>query len=89
MNNELLDKMCKAYESVRGEECHVRSMEAAVEVVMPYIEQSQEEMKRLRRYEKMVHFIAADYLELSFHKSDVQRNEWRHKCERLIKEDYI
>jgi hypothetical protein len=53
-----------------------------------YIEQSQKEMMRLRRYEKMVHFIAADYLELSFHKADIQRNDWRHRCKRLIEEDY-
>jgi len=84
----LLNQMRKAYESVRGEVCHVPSMEAAVEIVMPYIEESQKEMKRLRRYEQMVHFIASDYIELSFHKSDIQRNEWRHKCEKLIQEDY-
>jgi hypothetical protein len=85
----LLNQMRKAYESVRGEVCHVPSMEAAVEVVMPYIEESQKEMTRLRKYENIVRYIAAEPPELSHHKVELQRNHWKKLCEKLFEEDYI
>ena len=34
-------------------------------------------------------FIANDYLELSHEKAEWQRNDWRKRCEKLIREEQI
>ena len=34
------------------------------------------EIKRLQQYESMVHFIANDYVELSYEKAQWQRDDW-------------
>ena len=38
------------------------------------------EIKRLRKFEEVVKFIATDYIELSFAKAEWQRNDWRRRC---------
>jgi hypothetical protein len=49
---------------------------------------SNNEIDRLLRYEKLVKFIADDYIELSYDKAQCQRNDWRKRCEKLIKSEY-
>ena len=46
------------------------------------------EIERLREYEKLVQFIANDYLELSYEKAQWQRDDWKKRCKKLIEEDY-
>lgn len=46
-----------------------------------------EEIRRLRKYEKMVQFIANDYYELSYDKVKWQHNDWHKRCRKLIEED--
>lgn len=46
------------------------------------------EIERLKRYEKMVQFIANDYYELSYDKVKCQRDDWRKGCQKLIVEDH-
>jgi len=53
-----------------------------------YIEQSQKEMMRLRKYETLVKYIAADPPELSYDKIELQRNHWKKLCEKLFEDDY-
>jgi 7-keto-8-aminopelargonate synthetase-like enzyme len=48
---------------------------------------AQKEIERLRKYEKLVHFIANDYHELSHDKAQWQRDEWKKRCKKLIEED--
>ena len=43
-----------------------------------------DEIDRLVEYEKLVHFIANDYIELSFEKAKWQRDDWRKRCRKLI-----
>lgn len=47
-----------------------------------------EEIRRLRKYEKMVWFIANDYHELSHDKAQWQRDDWKKRCKKLIEEDH-
>lgn len=47
-----------------------------------------EEIRRLRKYEKMVEFIANDYVELSYDKIKWQYLEYKKRCARLIEEDH-
>ena len=49
---------------------------------------SNEEIVRLQKYEKLVQFIANDYHELSHDKASWQRNDWKKRCKKLIKDDY-
>jgi hypothetical protein len=49
---------------------------------------SNDEIERLRRYEKLVHFIANDYHELSHDKAKWQRDDWKKRCKKLIEEDH-
>jgi hypothetical protein len=46
------------------------------------------EIERLRRYEKLVQFIANDYHELSYEKAQWQRDDWKKRCKKLIEEDH-
>jgi hypothetical protein len=46
------------------------------------------EIERLRKYEKLVHFIANDYHELSHDKAQWQRDDWKKRCKKLIEEYY-
>lgn len=48
---------------------------------------SNDEIERLQRYEKLVHFIANDYHELSHDKAQWQRDDWKNRCKKLIEED--
>ena len=42
------------------------------------------EVKRLQQYESMVHFIANDYIELSYEKAQCQRDDWLKRCRKTI-----
>ena len=42
------------------------------------------EIKRLQQYESMVHFIANDYVELSYEKAQWQRDDWLKRCRKTI-----
>ena len=48
---------------------------------------SAEEIRRLRKYEELIRFIANDYCELSHDKVYWQRDDWRQRCRKLIDED--
>ena len=47
------------------------------------------EIARLQQYESMVHYIANDYIELSYEKAQCQRDDWLKRCRKTIAEDYI
>ena len=38
------------------------------------------EIERLREYERLVKFIANDYIELSYEKAQCQRDDWKKRC---------
>jgi uncharacterized protein YaaR (DUF327 family) len=40
----------------------------------------------LEKYRNLVEFIANDYIELSYEKAQCQRDDWRKRCNKLIKE---
>ena len=44
------------------------------------------EIARLQQYESMVHYIANDYIELSYEKAQWQRDDWRKRCKKTISE---
>ena len=50
------------------------------------IEKQEEEIARLRQYESMVHYIANDYIELSYEKAQCQRDDWLKRCRKIIME---
>lgn len=50
---------------------------------------SNDEIERLKKYEKLVQFIANDYHELSHDKAKWQRDDWKKRCKKLIEEDHI
>jgi hypothetical protein len=50
--------------------------------------QLEKEVERLQKYEELVKFIADDYIELSYDKAQWQRNDWRKRCEKLVKSEY-
>lgn len=50
-------------------------------------EEAAEEIRRLRKYEQLVQFIANDYYELSHDKVKWQHNDWCKRCRKLIQED--
>jgi len=45
-----------------------------------------QEIKRLKQYESMVHYIANDYIELSYDKAQCQRDDWLKRCRKTISE---
>jgi hypothetical protein len=45
-----------------------------------------QEVKRLQQYESTVHYIANDYIELSYDKAQWQRDDWRKRCVKTISE---
>lgn len=45
---------------------------------------SRDEIIRLKKYEKLVQFIANDYHELSHDKAKWQRDDWKKRCKKLI-----
>jgi len=45
-----------------------------------------EKIAKLEKYRDLVRFIANDYLELSYEKAQWQRDDWKKRCERLLKE---
>ena len=44
------------------------------------------EVARLQQYESMVHYIANDYIELSYEKAQCQRDDWLKRCRKTIAE---
>ena len=48
-----------------------------------------EEIRRLRKYEQLVRFIANDYHELSHDKVAWQRGDWYKRCRKLIEGDAL
>ena len=48
----------------------------------------EKELERLRKYEKLVQFIANDYHELSHDKAYWQRDYWKKLCKKLIEDDH-
>ena len=44
------------------------------------------EITRLQQYESMVHYIANDYIELSYEKAQCQRDDWLKRCRKTIAE---
>ena len=48
------------------------------------VEKLEADVKRLQQYEAMVHFIANDYIELSYEKAQWQRDDWIKRCRKLI-----
>ena len=56
-------------------------------IVSEYTERElRAEIARLRQYESMVHFIANDYIELSYEKAQWQRDDWLKLCRKTIAE---
>jgi hypothetical protein len=53
------------------------------------LEEQAKEIERLRKYEKMVSFIANDYYEMSYDKAKWQRDDWKKRCDKLIREDIL
>ena len=45
------------------------------------------EIARLEQYESMVHYIANDYIELSYDKAQCQRDDWYKRCKKTISEE--
>jgi len=44
------------------------------------------EIETLRKYKSIVYFIVNDYHELSYEKSQWQRDDWKRRCIKLIEE---
>ena len=44
------------------------------------------EVMRLKNYESTVHYIANDYIELSYDKAQWQRDDWLKRCKKTIAE---
>ena len=51
------------------------------------IRSQEKEILRLQKYEKLVHFIASDYWELSYDKIRWLYTEYKTKSRKLIEED--
>ena len=45
-----------------------------------------EKIAKLEQYRDLVWFIANDSYELSYEKAQQQRDDWRKRCQRLLKE---
>jgi len=50
------------------------------------VEKLEVEIARLHQYESMVHYIANDYIELSYEKAQCQRDDWLKRCRKTIAE---
>jgi len=50
------------------------------------VEKLEAEVARLQQYESMVHYIANDYIELSYEKAQCQRDDWLKRCRKTIEE---
>ena len=48
-----------------------------------------EEIRRLRKYEELVRFIANDYHELSHDKAQWQRDDWKKRCKKLLQQETL
>ena len=59
-------------------------LEQFVEAVSKENDRLGQEIERLQQYEAMVHFIANDYVELSYEKAQWQRDDWIKRCRKLI-----
>ena len=58
-------------------------------ITSEYIERElRAEIARLQQYESMVHYIANDYIELSYDKAQCQRDDWLKRCRKTIAEAY-
>ena len=56
-------------------------------IVSEYTERElRAEIARLQQYESMVHYIANDYIELSYEKAQCQRDDWLKRCRKTISE---
>jgi hypothetical protein len=51
------------------------------------ISDKEDEIARLEQYESMVHYIANDYIELSYEKAQCQRDDWLKRCKKIIAEE--
>ena len=45
------------------------------------------EIARLEQYESTIHYIANDYIELSYEKAQCQRDDWLKRCKKIIAEE--
>jgi hypothetical protein len=59
-------------------------MEERYHDALDRVEKLEAEVKRLHQYESMVHYIANDYIELSYEKAQWQRDDWRKRCIKTI-----
>lgn len=59
-------------------------LEQFVKAVSKENDRLRQEIERLQQYEAMVHFIANDYVELSYEKAQWQRDDWIKRCRKLI-----
>jgi len=57
----------------------VVNMEAEIDAI-------REKIAKLEQYRDLVWFIANDSYELSYEKAQQQRDDWRKRCQRLLKE---
>ena len=48
------------------------------------ISDKETEIARLEQYESIVHYIANDYIELSYEKAQCQRDDWYKRCNKSI-----
>ena len=61
-------------------------VEQFVEAVSKENDRLRQEVERLQQYESMVHYIANDYIELSYEKAQCQRDDWLKRCRKTIAE---
>jgi hypothetical protein len=70
---------------------HLRELPEKMRISGAYAEdcvKAADELERLQKYEKMVWFIANDYVELSHDKIKWQYFEYKKRCAKLIEEDH-
>ena len=48
------------------------------------IADKEDEIARLEQYESTIHYIANDYIELSYEKAQCQRDDWLKRCRKTI-----
>jgi len=51
-----------------------------METAAKELREKDDEIERLREYERLVKFIANDYIELSYEKAQCQRDDWKKRC---------
>jgi hypothetical protein len=61
-------------------------MEERYHDALDRVEKLEAEVARLQQYESMVHYIANDYIELSYEKAQCQRDDWLKRCRKTIAE---